>query len=123
LITASVAIMLLLASAHLYLTFFTRAFSPRDASLEAQLKTMTPILTRETTLWRSQIGFHASHSLGVMLFGVVYGYLALSQSALFFHSAFLLTLGAIVLISYLVLAKLYWFSGRCRALRLRVFFI
>jgi|SRR5215470_13418490 hypothetical protein len=110
LVAISAAITLLLGGAHLYLTFFTRAFSPREATLEEKLKTVSPVLTSETTLWRSQVGFHVSHSLGIILFGAVFGYLALEHSTFFFQSRFLVALGAVFLLGYLVLAKLYWFS-------------
>lgn len=109
LVALSGIVAMLLGAAHLYLTYFTRAFYPRDASLEARLKTVSPILTPDTTLWRSQIGFHVSHSMGPLLFGVIYLYFGLWQSTLLFHSPFLMALGGVVLLCYLLLAKLYWF--------------
>ena len=69
-----------------------------------------PVLTRQTTIWRTWVGFNASHSLGAILFGLVYGYLALAQSAVLFGSAFLLAVGAVLLLGYAALGKLYWFS-------------
>jgi hypothetical protein len=118
LLGASACITLLLGSAHLYLTFFTRAFNPRDPALEERLRKVSPILTAQTTLWRSQIGFHVSHSMGPLLFGALYLYFGIEQPALFFHSAFLMALGAVVLLSYLALAKLYWFQRPLRGLLL-----
>lgn len=108
-VAASAAILFALGLGHLLLTYFSRAFSPRDPALEAQLKSVSPRLTRQTTMWRGQVGFHASHSLGAMLFGAVYGYLALAQGDFLFQSRFLVALGALVLLSYLLLARLYWF--------------
>jgi len=108
-VAVSAAIVFSLGFGHLLLTFFSRAFSPRDAALEARLKTVSPLLTRRTTMWRSQIGFHASHSMGAMLFGAVYGYLAIVHDSFLFQSYFLVALGALVLLSYLLLARLYWF--------------
>lgn len=110
LIALSAFIVMALGVGHLALTYFTTAFSPRDAALEEQLKSASPILTSKTTLWRGQIGFHASHGLGAMVFGAVYAYLALTEGAMLLHSPFLLTLGAIVLSCYVLLAKLYWFA-------------
>jgi hypothetical protein len=108
-ICASMAIALLLALQHLRLTFFTRAFSPRDTALEARMRTVAPILSAKTTMWRSQTGFHASHSLGIVTLSVVYGYLAIAHPAFFFASRFLVGFGAAVLAAYAVIAQIYWF--------------
>jgi hypothetical protein len=48
------------------------------------------VLTRQTTMWRAWIGFNASHSMGAVFFGLVYGYLALLHVELLFRSPFLL---------------------------------
>ena len=61
-------------------------------------------------MWKAWIGFNASHSLGAILFGAVYGYLSLAHSAFLFQSTYLLSLGLILLFIYLFLAKRYWFS-------------
>jgi hypothetical protein len=61
-------------------------------------------------VWKAWIGFNASHSLGAILFGAVFGYLALKQPMLLFHSYFLGFTGLIALGAYLTLARLYWFS-------------
>lgn len=110
LIALSAAILLLLGSAHLFFTFHGNKFDPRDLSLKARLMEVSPVISRQTTLWRAGIGFHASHSLGAMLFGLVYAYLALLHSAFLFESWFLLGLGLLTLAGYTVLARRYWFS-------------
>jgi hypothetical protein len=74
------------------------------------MQQVAPRLTRQSTMWRAWIGFNASHSLGAMLFGLVYGYLALWHGPFLFASAFLLATGAMLLASYLALARQYWFS-------------
>lgn len=61
-------------------------------------------------MWRTWIGFNASHSLGLMLFGLLYGYLALFQFQVLLQAWFLLLVGAIFLISFVVLAKRYFFN-------------
>jgi hypothetical protein len=103
------AIALLLALQHLRLTFFTRAFSPRDTALEAGMRTVAPVLSART-VWQSQTGFHVSHSLGVVTLSVVYGYLAIAHPAFFFASRFLVGFGAAVLAAYAVIAQRYWFA-------------
>lgn len=110
LIAASAAIILVLGLVHLLYTFRSRKLHPRDAELEARLKEVSPVITRQTTMWRAWIGFNASHSFGAIFFGATYGYLALFHSAFLFQSVFLQLLGLLLLAGYVVLGKLYWFS-------------
>ena len=110
LIAASAAIILLLGLIHLLYTFRGTQLHPRDAALQARLKEVSPVITRETTMWKAWVGFNASHSFGAILFGLVYGYLALAHSAFLFQSTFLLLLGLLLLAGYVVLGKVYWFS-------------
>jgi hypothetical protein len=110
LIAASAAIVLALGALHLVFTFHGRKLLPRDANLRAQMEQGTLVLTRETSVWKAWIGFNASHSLGAMLFGLVYGHLVLVHSAVLLRSPFLLALGAAVLLSYAWLGRRYWFS-------------
>jgi hypothetical protein len=110
LMTASAAIVLLLGSVHLLYTFRGTKLHPRDMALMAQMREVSPMLTRQTTMWKAWVGFNASHSYGAMLFGLVYGYLALLHPAFLFQSIFLLALGLVLLAAYAVLAKQYWFK-------------
>jgi hypothetical protein len=61
-------------------------------------------------MWRAWIGFNASHSLGAILFGLIYGFLALVHSQLLFQSPFLLVVGLAMVGGFFVLGKVYWFS-------------
>ena len=45
-----------------------------------------------------------------MLFGLVFGYLALMQTRVLFGSPFLLAVGFLMLAGFFLLAKIYWFS-------------
>lgn len=110
LIAASALLILSLGTLHLLLTYRGSAFHPRDPALMEAMKAGSMRITRATSMWRSWIGFHASHSLGAMLFGLVYGYLALEGSGFLFRSVFLLVLGLATLCAYLLLARLYWFK-------------
>ena len=56
------------------------------------------------------VGFNASHSMGLMLFGLVFAFFALSRSQLLFQSPFLLVVGLAMLGGYVVLCKVYFFS-------------
>lgn len=110
LVFTGAAIILTLGVVHLIFTFVGPRLRPRDRELQARMEAVSPILTSQTTMWKAWIGFNASHSFGAILFGAIYGYLAVAQSALLFHSVFLALLGGLLLVGYAVLAKKYWFS-------------
>jgi hypothetical protein len=110
LVATSAAIILLLGLIHLLYTFHGTKLHPRDPVLVARLMEVSPIISRETTMWRAWIGFNASHSYGAILFGLSYGYLALVHSAFLFRCTFLLLLGLLLLGGYVFLGKRYWFS-------------
>jgi len=116
LVVASAAIILVLGLMHLLFTFRGSKLHPRDPELHARLKQVSPVLTRETTMWNAWVGFNASHSFGAILFGTVYGYLALAHSTFLFQSWFLLLLGLLLLVGYVFLAKRYWFSVPLRGI-------
>lgn len=118
LVIFSAAIVMLLGLVHLAYTYRGDKLHPRDADLLARLKTTSPVISRQTSVWKAYIGFNASHSLGAMLFGAVFGYLALEQPALLFHSWFLGFTGLVVLGAYLAMAKLYWFNRPLQAISL-----
>ncbi len=110
LISLSAAIVLFLGTLHLVYTFASRKFSPRDVALEERLKQVSPVISRQTTMWKAWIGFNASHSLGAMLFGVLYGYFAIWHFPMLAQDRFLAIVGAAFLLSLLILAKRYWFN-------------
>lgn len=109
LMCASALIIFLMGAAHLILTFRGRKFWPHDESLQVVMSQMSPRISAQTSMWRAWIGFNASHSLGAIFFGLVYGHLALVRSDLLFASWFLLSLGGAMLTGLLLLARLYWF--------------
>jgi hypothetical protein len=109
LLIASAAIIGLLGAIHLLYTFRGPKLTPRDDELRRRMEQVSPVLTRETTMWKTWIGFNASHSLGALLFSSVFGWLAVAQPALVFGSRYLLAMGAIFLLAWLGLAWRYWF--------------
>ena len=109
LVAASAAIILLLGLIHLLYTFYGPKLLPRDGELQARMKEVSPVITRQTTMWKAWIGFNASHSYALLLFGTVYGYLALAHSDFLFQSVFLLSVGLILLLGYVFLSKRYFF--------------
>jgi len=118
LIAASAAITGLFGSIHLLYTFNGPKLHPRDRNVMLAMENTCPVITNETTVWRANVGFNATHSLGLMLFGAIYAYVALAHPAVFWQSTFLLAFGQAVLIAYLVLAKLYFFSVPFRGIAL-----
>ncbi len=118
LIVASAAVILQLGLVHLLYTFRGPMLHPRDSDLTAKMMTVSPVISGETTMWRVWIGFNASHSFGLILFGTLYGYLAVRHRAFLFQSWFLLALGFALLLGYATLAKLYWFSAPFRGVTL-----
>lgn len=109
LLLASAAIIGLLGAIHLLYTFRGPKLWPRDEALRQRMSEVSPVLTRDTTMWRTWIGFNASHSLGALLFAAVFGWLAIAQPALAFGSRYLQALGLVFLLAWLWLAWRYWF--------------
>jgi len=107
----SASIIFTLGVLHLVYTFWGPQLTPRDPALQISMSQISPVITKETTMWRCWVGFNASHSMGLILFGLVFGFLALAQSRLLFHSPFLLVVGLAMLGSFVVLCKVYFFSG------------
>lgn len=110
LVAASAAIIFVLGALHLWYTFRGNKLHPRDPELRARMEAVPLVMTRQTNMWKAWVGFNASHSFGALLFGAVYGYLALAQGAVLFRSWFLLSLGLLTLAGYAFLGKRYWFS-------------
>lgn len=67
-------------------------------------------------MWRAWVGFNVSHSMGAILFGLVFGFLALAHGPLLFQSPFLLVVGLAMLGGFVVLGKVYWFSAPFRGI-------
>jgi hypothetical protein len=105
----SSSIILLLGVAHLVYTFWIPKLTPRNPELKISMSQDALLLTTETTMWRAWIGFNASHGLGAILFGLIYGYLAVAHSQLLFQSPFIIGVGFAMLSGLFILAKLYWF--------------
>jgi hypothetical protein len=109
LVATSAAIVGLLGVSHVALTLWGPQLLPRDRSLKAAMERDSPVITRQTTIWRAWIGFNISHGMGAILFGLVYGTLAIAHGELLFDSILLQAAGFAMLVSYVALAKLYWF--------------
>ncbi|WP_449448595.1 LIC_13387 family protein [Spirosoma aureum] len=103
-------IIITLGCIHLYLTFFTTAFSSRNEPMIQQMKATSAMLNPAINMWKAWIGFNASHSSGLLFIGLVNFYLALRyfssvQSDPFFFLATIFAIGF-----YVWLAQRYWFT-------------
>ena len=111
LMALSASILLTLGVIHLVYTFWGPKLMPRDPALQISMSQVSPVITKETTMWRCWVGFNASHSMGLILFGLVFGFLALAHGQFLFQSPFLLVVGLAMLGGFAVLARVYWFSA------------
>ncbi len=104
------SIFLILATIHLYYTFFTNKFSVRDRNTEQMMKKAYPVLTKQTTMWKAWLGFNASHSAGGIFFGAINLVFAWSYFDLLKSSALLLLFTCLTSFFYLFLGFKYWFD-------------
>ena len=111
LMVVSASIVFSLGVVHFVYTFSGQNLTPRDHALQISMSQVSPFITKETTMWRCWVGFNASHSMGLILFGLVFGYLAVAHGQLLFQSPFLLVVGLAVLVGLVVLCKIYFFSA------------
>ena len=110
LMATSAGIVLALGTAHLVYTFVGPKFNARDPALTQRMKEVSPVISADTTMWKAWISFNATHSMGAMLFGLVFGGFALFDPAYLFAAPWLLALGAAMLGGFVALGWHYWFS-------------
>lgn len=118
LVLASAAVVLALGLIHLLYTFRGNNLEPRDGDLLQSMKQAHPVLTRGTTMWRAWVGFNTTHSLGLVMFALVYGYLALAAPRLLFNAGFLGIVGLVALLAYTAVARSYFFRAPLRGVLL-----
>jgi hypothetical protein len=111
LMVISASIVLTLGVVHLVYTFWGPKLTPRDPALQVSMSKISPVITKETTMWWAWVGFNASHSMGLILFGLVFGFLALAHDQLLFQSPFLLVVGLAMLGGLVLLCKVYFFRA------------
>jgi len=95
---------------HLIYTFTTKKFNAYDPCVTDAMKRTSLIITRETTVWDAWLGFNASHSLGAMLVAGFYIPLTIFHFDLIRQSLWFSVLPVAIGLSYLILAKRYWFK-------------
>ena len=75
------------------------------------MKQVAPRISVDMTMWKGWIGFNISHSIGLIMFGLIFGYLAVCRWEMLRQSHFLAGLGLVVLVAYVLVARIYWFSS------------
>ncbi|MDQ3748971.1 MAG: hypothetical protein M3367_08170 [Acidobacteriota bacterium] len=108
------SIFVLFGAAHGVFTFQDlgnpRNFTPRDAELRAAMQQATVAFHPKINLWRAWLGFHFSHSLGLVMFGGAFLYVGIFHPLLFSQSRLLQGCSILVSAVYLVLSLKFWFS-------------
>ena len=107
---AGSAIFFILGIVHLYYTFFTTKFDPRNKNIINEMKSTSPRLTNETTVWKAWIGFNASHSAGAIFIGLINIILAAENFSVIENSFLVSFCTILTSVFYLWLAKKYWFT-------------
>lgn len=110
LMVASAAIFFVIGAFHLQGTFFGYDLSPGNPALQKSMGEISPVVTEETTMWRCWVGFNAGFSMGAMLFGLIYGFLAIVHTSLLFGSPYLLVVGLLMVGGFCALSKAYLLS-------------
>lgn len=111
LLSASAAIILFLGAVHLKYTAFTHLLNPVEGQLETAMRQTPMRISPQTTMWNAWLGFNFSHSLGLILFGLVFGYLVICRWEVLHRSYFLILVGSLALLTYVVLARIFWFRA------------
>jgi hypothetical protein len=86
-----------------------KGLSPRDSAVRDAMMHDTILLTRRTTVWLAWVGFNLSHSLGLLLLGVVVALIGRTSASFQAQAAVFLPLAVVVSATYLVLGVRYWF--------------
>lgn len=87
-----------------------RMFAPASRELLQDLRAASPRVSGATTLWRAGLGFHFSHSLGMLMVGALYLWLGLAQPLLLIGQPPLLWAAPLIAAAYALLAWRYWFA-------------
>jgi hypothetical protein len=86
-----------------------KGLSPSDPGLAEAMARSRVLLTGRTDMWRAWVGFNLSHSLGVLLFGVVVVLVGRTPVAFGQNAVIFLPLAVVVSLAYLGLGLAYWF--------------
>lgn len=86
-----------------------RAFTPPDAELRAAMQRSSIRLDPRINLWRAWLGFNLTHSLGLVLFGGAFVYVAAAEPARF-ASTPVQAVAVGVAATYLAISRAFFFA-------------
>ena len=86
-----------------------RGLSPADPRLAEEMARTALRLTRRTDMWKAWVGFNLSHSLGLLLFGLVVVLVGRNEALFLQEGRTFVPLALVVATVYLVLGLKYWF--------------
>jgi hypothetical protein len=87
-----------------------RSLTPADEATRQAMIRSRLRLAPVTTIWRAWVGFNLSHGLGLLVFGGLFGGLALHDFRLVAGSTVLKTAAVVVAGIYSLLAARFWFA-------------
>ena len=100
----------LMGTLHLLYTFLTNKFDAFDPQVKQAMQGTSPVITKDTTMWKAWIGFNASHSLGPMFLAAFVIPLASAHMSVFENSLWFSLIPVAFGFFFLILAKKYWFN-------------
>ncbi len=100
----------ILGTVHLLYTFFTDKFLPRDQKLLTDMKAVSPVLTKDISMWNAWVGFNGSHSSGIIFIAVINIFVAVKFFPMLQKSHFYFLFNIATVAFYVFLAQKYWFS-------------
>lgn len=100
----------ILGIVHLIFTFFSNKFLSKNEKMILEMKSSSPIISNETTMWKAWIGFNASHSSGVIFIGIINIYMVCNFWSALKTDLFFFIFNILIVGFYLWLAKKYWFK-------------
>ena len=109
LMVAAAAIPLVLGGLHLLLTWRGPKLTPSDPAVTEAMRGTSAQLNPATNMWRLWVGFNASHGIGAVQYGLVFGILAITLPDVLFSSWPLMVLAIAVPVAYLLVGLKYWF--------------
>lgn len=86
-----------------------RGLSPADPRLAEEMTRTALRLTRRTDIWKAWVGFNLSHSLGLLLLGIVVLLVGRTEAVFQREGPTFAPLALVVAAVYLVLGLKYWF--------------
>jgi len=86
-----------------------RWFTPTDPAVRDAMAKAPLALAPQTTVWQAWLGFNLSHSLGLVVFGAVFGAVALRDFAWLHANPILRVTPVAVSLIYAILAVRFWF--------------